>query len=241
MKAVIVAAGISKRLRSIVKERPKSLLDFGGKSLLERSIEYLRANGVDEVFVVVGYEYQQIVDVLGNSVTYVHNPWFPTTNNMASLWFALPKVMNEEFLYLHADLLYHPQMLDNCLKETEGDIIMLVEKKKCIPEDMKVEVDGDRFIFSSKDIPLDNAFGEWTGITRFKQGSGELMFSEILSLLYKGEFNAYDTLAFSNLAKSEVDIRVMLTDGLPWIEIDFPEDYREAQEKIFPEIERLTN
>ena len=67
------------------------------------------------------------------------------------------------------------------------------------------------------------------------------MFSEILSLLYKGEFNVYDTSAFSNLAKSGVDIRVVLTDGLPWIEIDFPEDYIEAQEKIFPEIESLTN
>ena len=113
MKAVIVAAGMSRRLQSIVNDRPKSLLDFGGKNLLERSIDYLRANGIDEVFVVVGYEYQQIMAVLGNSVTYVHNPWFATTNNMTSLWFALPKVMDTEFIYLHADLLYHPQMLEN--------------------------------------------------------------------------------------------------------------------------------
>jgi len=237
MKAVIVAAGMSKRLRSIVNELPKSLLDFGGKSLIERSIDYLRSYGVDEIFVVVGYEYQQIVDVLGDSVTYIHNPWYATTNNMASLWFALPHVMNDDFIYLHADLLYHPKMLANCFNATEGEIIMLVEKKQCVLEDMKVEVDSNQFIYSSKEIPLDKAFGEWTGITRFKPGSGSKMYGAITSLLFDGQYDAYDTAAFSNLVKSGTDIRIVLTDDLPWIEIDFPDDYNEAKDVILPAID----
>jgi choline kinase len=236
MKAVIVAAGMSKRLRSIVKDKPKPLLDFGGKSLLRRSLDSLKGYGIDNVFVVVGHENKQIIDAISDSVSFIHNPWYETTNNMTSLWFALPSVFKEDFLYLHADLLYHPRLLEPCINATEGEIVMLVEAKRCVPEDMKVEVKGDRFLFSSKDIPIERAFGEWTGITRFTPGSGELMYSEITSLLYKGEFSAYDTLAFSNLTKKGVDIRVVLTDDLPWIEIDFPEDYRVANDEILPRI-----
>jgi choline kinase len=238
MKAVIVAAGMSKRLRSIVNERPKSLLDFGGRSLIERSIDYLRSNGIDEIFVVVGYEYSQIVDVLGNSVQYVYNPWYATTNNMASLWFALPHVMNDDFVYLHADLLYHPKLLSSCLSMTDGEIVMLVEKKTCVPEDMKVEVDGNRFIYSSKEIPIEKAYGEWTGITHFRLGSGIKMYEEITALLFDGQYNVYDTTAFSNLVKRGTDIRIALTEGLPWIEIDFPDDYKEAKDLILPAIDK---
>ena len=238
MKAVIVAAGMSKRLRSIVKEQPKSLLDFGGISLIERSINSLRSYGVDEVYVVVGYEYQQIVDILGDSVTFVHNPWYETTNNMASLWFALPHVLNYDFIYLHADLLYHPKMLARCFDATEGDIIMLIEKKQCVPEDMKVEVDGTRFVYSSKNIPANKAFGEWTGITRFTSGSGSTMYDAITSLLYDGKFDVYDTAAFSILAKNGINIQVVQTDNLPWIEIDFPEDYYQAKDVVLPAIDK---
>ena len=237
MKAVIVAAGMSTRLESIVKGMPKSLVKIGGQSLLKRSIQILESYGIDDIFVVVGHEYQQIMDELGDVVTYVHNPWYTITNNMASLWFALHHLKGEEFLYLHSDLLYDRQLLEPCLAASRGDIVLLVEQKQCVLEDMKVSVDGDRFLFSSKSIPPEESFGEWTGIARFTRTGGQLMFSECLNLLYAHECNAYDTAAFTNLARRGTDIRIVLTDGLPWIEIDYPEDLNEARNIVLPRIE----
>ncbi len=237
MKAVIVAAGMSTRIKSVVKDLPKSLIEVGDRSLLMRSIENLNSVGIDEIAIVVGHEFKKIESHLGNLVTYVHNPWYATTNNMGSLWFARHFVEDDEFLYLHADLLYARNLLQFCIDKKEGAIVLLVEKKECVPEDMKVLVSGERFIESSKEIPLNKAFGEWTGITKFNAEGGQKMFDEIRSLLYEGQFTVYDTAAFNNLAQKGVDIRVVLTQGLPWIEIDYPEDLEIALNEIFPRIQ----
>ncbi len=237
MKAVIVAAGMSTRIKSVVKDRPKSLIEVGDRSLLVRSIENLNSVGIDEIAVVVGHEFKKIESHLGNLVTYVHNPWYATTNNMASLWFARHFVENNEFLYLHSDLLYAQDLLQFCVDKKEGAIVLLVEKKQCVPEDMKVLVSGERFIESSKEIPLDNAFGEWTGIAKFNAEGGQKMFNEIRGLLYGGQFTVYDTAAFNNLARKGLDIRVVLTQGRPWVEIDNPEDLEVALNEILPKIQ----
>ncbi len=63
------------------------------------------------------------------------------------------------------------------------------------------------------------------------------MFNEICSLLYGGQFAVYDTSAFSNLARKGLDIRVVLTQGIPWIEIDYAEDLETALNEVLPRIQ----
>lgn len=167
MKAVILSAGMCTRIRDIIKDKPKGLIEIGEQSLLERSIKYLKSHEIDEIVIVVGYQQHKIFDVLGDTVTYIQNPWFERTNSMASLWFASPFLYDQDFLYLHSDLLYHPKLLELCISVPNHDIVLLVEKKRCDSEDMKVVVENGRLVFSSKNIPIERAFGEWTGIARF--------------------------------------------------------------------------
>lgn len=246
MKAVIVAAGMSRRLKSAIGNVPKCLVEIGEISLIERSIAYLHEHEIKDIIVVVGYNNEQIISKIGSKAKIAHNPWYATTNNMASLWFAKPFVDGEEFLYLHADLLYDSKLLTLCLDTTvsnnisNSSIAMLIEKKQCIEEDMKVIVDNmKRVTHVSKEIPLDEAFGEWTGIVRFSAQGGSRMFSAIEKLLYDGKFEVYDASAFNDLAHKGMEIAVVETQGLPWIEIDYPEDLKTARDEILQKMTSL--
>lgn len=229
MKAVIVAAGKSTRMYPLTLNRPKALLEIGELTIIERSIDNLRKNKIEDIIVVVGCLRDQFMEKLKGKITFVHNPFYAITNDMASLWFAECFVNNDTFLYLHSDLVYHPDIIKRCI-DTDGDIVMVIDRKDCDEEDMKVKV-RDGFLWeSNKELPLDEAYGEWIGIAKFSILGSKLMFEEIDNILSSGKFLEYDTYAFTNLAKKGNKIKICLTDGLPWIEIDFLSEYEKAQE-----------
>lgn len=70
MKAVVLAAGLGKRLGSITKQAPKVLVKIGGKALIEHNIEKLQRIGINDIAIVVGYKGDIVKEVLGDSVTY---------------------------------------------------------------------------------------------------------------------------------------------------------------------------
>ena len=76
MKAVIVAAGESKRLRPLTDELPKCMLPVEGKPIIERSIDILRDHGISEIGLVVGYLKEKIISTLGQNYTYIFNPFY---------------------------------------------------------------------------------------------------------------------------------------------------------------------
>jgi L-glutamine-phosphate cytidylyltransferase len=231
MDAVIVAAGEGKRLRPLTTATPKCLLPIGGKPLIEYSLRILEERGVERIGFVVGYLKEQIIEVLGSQYTYIFNPFYTVTNNMASLWFAKHFIGDHDFIYLHSDLLYHPDILTMTM-ESDAEIALAVEKKDCDKEAMKVVEDGGYLVESSKEIPLTKAFGEWTGITRFSSSGWGKYLIEIEHLLAEGDFNAYDTKAMTRLARKERIIKILPFQVLPFIEIDDTEDLKEANDKL---------
>jgi len=231
MKAVIVAAGKSRRLYPLTLKTPKPLLKLNNLTIIEHSIKNLNRNGIKHIAVVVGYLREKFFKVLKNKVKFIFNPFYEVTNDMASLWFAKDFVEHSDFLYLHGDLVYHPDLIKKCLKE-KGEIALVVDKKKCDEEDMKVRVENNLFVESNKEIPRDEAYGEWIGIARFSRKEGLSVFNEIDKILAEGKFDAYDTYAFTRLAKQAHKINICHSGGLPWIEIDFIEEFEKAKELI---------
>lgn len=229
MKAVIVAAGKSTRLYPLTLDTPKPLLKINDSTIIENSMESLRKNGIQDIGVVVGYLKEQFYKILKDKVALIYNPFYAFTNDMASLWCARDFVENSSFLYLHADLVYHPNILRNCLIR-QGEIVLVVEEKRCDQEDMKVRVKDSLVVESGKDIPLDDAYGEWIGIAKFSEKGGELLFSEIDKILEEEKFNVYDTYAFTKLVKQGYEINISLTEDLPWLELDYIEEFEKAKE-----------
>ena len=95
MIAVILAAGMSRRLRPLTDTMPKCLLKIGNKSLLQRSVDALISCGINEFVVVTGYRSRMITDFLKDNYPdkifhFVDNADYDTTNNIYSLWLAMP-------------------------------------------------------------------------------------------------------------------------------------------------------
>lgn len=70
MKAVILAAGLGKRLATVSAQKPKVLVKVGGKTLIEHNLEKLRNLGITQIAVVIGYKGEMVKELLGNSVSY---------------------------------------------------------------------------------------------------------------------------------------------------------------------------
>lgn len=237
MDAVIVAAGEGKRLRPATEDTPKCLLPIGGKALIEYSLRILKECGVERIGFVVGYLKDHIVEALGPQYTYILNPFYSFTNDMASLWFAKHFIGDNDFMYLHSDLLYHPRILTMTM-DSNAEIALAVEKGDCDKEAMKVVVEGDYLTESSKEIPLAKAFGEWTGIAKFTNAGWRKYLLEVEQLLAAGDFNAYDTKAMTRLARKEKIIEIVPFRGLPFIEIDSMQDLVKARQNILGPIQK---
>jgi L-glutamine-phosphate cytidylyltransferase len=230
MRAIIVAAGLGSRLHAVTQGTPKCLVEIAGKPLIQRALDALEARGVRETLVVVGHQHETIRQAIGDRVSFLVNPFYKTTNNMASLWLAVPHVWNDDFLYLHSDVAFDPSLLDPLLEPTLEGVGLLVDPTSIDEEAMKVQTEDGRFKQSSKEIPLDKAAGEWTGLTRFDPASARRFHAHASDLLIEGHHNAYDTAAFNRMAEEGVPFTLCHTNGLPWNEIDTPQDLDHAKE-----------
>ncbi len=228
--AVIVAAGLSSRLYPVTENIPKCLLEVAGVSMIRRSVANLKACGIDNIHVVTGFMQQRIADHLAQEARYILNPFYAHCNNMASLWFARHAVEGKPFVYMHADVLYELQLLRDLIAAPRSAIELLVDFGPVDYEAMKVLVVDDRFVCSNKEIPLEEAAGEWTGLARFSAEGAQALFQKITDLLAAGHLTDYDTLAFSQLADEGIQFGLTATKGVSWIEIDDHEDMTRACE-----------
>ena len=92
-KAIILSAGQGSRLGHMVDDRPKCLIDFNGRTLLDRQLDTLKANGVDEAVVVTGFHDELVEQAIavrsaGPHVRTIFNPFYKVADNTGSLYLA---------------------------------------------------------------------------------------------------------------------------------------------------------
>ena len=104
MNAIILAAGEGKRLRPLTNDRPKCLIEFNGKTLLDRQISVFKKCGIDDITVVTGYNHQMFKNY---DVQYVRNVDFATTNMVRSLFCAERKISDSSiFIYDYRKIIF---------------------------------------------------------------------------------------------------------------------------------------
>jgi choline kinase len=214
------------------------MLEVGEQSLIARSLSTLSFAGVKQVVIVTGYQRRKIESVRHPEleIIFQYNPFFSITNDLTSLWFARPYVGGNAFLYLHGDLLYDPAMLRRCIEGPSTTILYDSSTGKRDSEAMKVFVKNRLYVVSSKDL-RHRISGEFVGICKFGARAGSHLFDEAERLLSRGKLMAYDTEAINHIAR-KIEILAIDVVGLPWIEIDSPDDLKKASEIILPRIQR---
>ncbi|HEV3486158.1 MAG TPA: phosphocholine cytidylyltransferase family protein, partial [Vicinamibacterales bacterium] len=239
MRGIILAAGKGSRLNGTAGESPKCLVKAGGLTLVERQIQALRRAGIDDIAVVVGCQAEQVRKACGHRVTYVENVRYAQTNSMYSLWMARP-LLYEGFVVLNCDVLFHPVLLTDLLTARHEDALLLAYREADQPpfgdEEMKVKVRCGRVIEMSKQMDPVDADGENLGIVKFGAEGAAVLVDIMDRLIAAGGLRDWAPRAFHEFAQVR-PLHAIGTRGMPWIEIDFPEDYQRAIRDVLPEIE----
>jgi len=171
-------------------------------------------------------------------VTFVENGIFAQTNSLYSLWLART-LLTDGFVVMNCDVLAHPQLLVDLITARHEDALLLEyrdEQTTYGDEEMKVRVRCGRVVDISKTMNPDDADGENLGVVKFGAEGARLLVGEMDRLVDAGELKAWVPRAFKAFAERRA-LHVVGTRGLPWTEIDFPEDYRRAVEVVLPQIE----
>ena len=250
MKAIILAAGTASRLRPLTDSTPKCLLKIGGRSLLQRSIDALTANGISELVIVTGYLHEQIESFVGQQypnlrVTYIYNKEYSTTNNIYSLWLARPEADGEDVLLLDSDLLYDPAILSRVMASSHSNVLTLI-RHPLGEEEMKVVTDEQGNILEiSKTCNPALAAGESLGIERMSKSYTTALYRELALMIGQERLsNIFYERAFERLIPHGHTFRVLDVSDLFSCELDTVEDFENASQKIPAtprKIEKLKN
>src|SRR5258708_26912125 len=240
MKGIILAAGKGSRLNGTAGDKPKCLLEVGGMTLLERQILALENAAVDDIVVVVGCQAERVRRACGPRVTFVENPRFLETNSLYSLWTARA-LLSQGFVVLNCDVLFHPGLLDDLLATHQDAALLIDYRERDDPafadEEIKVTVRSASVPDMSKTMDPAEADGENVGIVKFGPKSAPHLVSILDRLVADGALRDWAPKAFREFAQ-ERPLHAIGTGGYPWIEIDFPEDYRRAVREVLPAIEQ---
>jgi choline kinase len=242
MRAIILAAGTGTRLMGAAGEAPKCLLEVGGSTLIDRQIAVLRQAGIDEITVVVGYQADRVRRACGKRVAYVDNPQYSETNSLYSLWMARP-LLYEGFVVLNCDVLFHPALLTDLLTARhESALLLAYRERDQAPygdEEMKVKVRCGRVVEMSKTMDPAEADGENLGIVKFGRKDAADLVRIMDRIVEGGGLREWAPRAFAEFAQTR-PLHAIGTRGLPWIEIDFADDYQLALSDVLPRIESGT-
>lgn len=242
MKAIILAAGKGTRLNG-VDLKPKCLFEVGGQTLLARQISTLVDSGIKDIVVVLGFEAERIRRLCERAASFVINSRFEETSSLYSLWLAREHLV-DGFVVLNCDVLFHPGLLTKLLSAPVEDALLVdfgdKKSSQLGEEEMKVKVNDGLVIDIRKDLNPAEADGENVGIVKFSRNGARHLVDEMDSLVSRGFEREWAPRAFREFA-SRFPLHAISTGNYPWIEIDFPEDYRRAQEEVFPKITALAD
>ncbi len=229
MQAIILAAGAGRRMGGII---PKPLIEIDDKPLLVRLIEQLIQAGINDIVIVTGHQKNLIEGAVSPfNVKTVFNPFYSISDNLTSFWTGRGFI-SETCIMAHGDLVLEDELL-NRLIESEGDIVLPMDRSSLDDESMKMKITDGKLIFLSKSIHLDEATGESIPIMKFSPAALSELKRLTEMILERGQFGRFIDDAVFKLSQDDTFITSILdVTGLHWAEIDTQADLDNAR-KIF--------
>ena len=163
MQAIILAAGMGKRLKELTRNNTKCMVKVNGETLIERLLHQLDNVNLSRVVIVVGYEGQKLMDFIGTlgiktPITFVDNPIYDKTNNIYSLFLAKDYMKEDDTLLFESDIIFEDSILTGLIEDPRGTLALVDEYKPwmdgtCLrlDEDDKIVdfISGKKFDFTN--------------------------------------------------------------------------------------------
>ena len=241
MKAIILAAGVGRRLAGRTGGGPKCLLAVGGKPLLIRLLEALAAAAVREAVVVVGHGAETVREAIGANqagmpVRYAFNPDY-RKGAILSLWCARDE-LDDDVLVMDADVLCGPGLVARLVRSPHANCFLLDGNVTPSGEEQILMARGGRVhdIAKTRDIAADyDTVGESVGFLKIARADAPILRAALEAAIAAGRDGIEHEQVFPELMRRCV-VGYERIDGTPWIEIDFPEDVERAECEVLPRL-----
>jgi choline kinase len=244
---LVLAAGIGKRLAPLTDERPKGLIELGGRSLLARLLDALVAAGVDETVLVVGYRQEMIRRALGSShrgmpLRYVVNTEFEKGPRL-SLWAGHAEFLRDDVVLADGDVLFAPALLERVVRAAAPNVFLGEPNFVDTSEEINLYRAGERVVglrrgVSGPPTAAYEARAEWVGFVKVGRAAGAALVATLGGMIGQGQVDGDYEVALDAILGSHPFV-MQSTAGLPWVEIDFPQDLQAAETEVLPRIDRL--
>jgi choline kinase len=237
--AIILAAGVGKRLHAASGGRPKCLIEIGGKSLLRRLLESLAACGVGEAVVVTGFGEAAVREAVasppaGIRVATVFNARFEEGAILslatAGAWLDRP------VLLMDADVLCPTAMIRRLVASPHANCFLLDASSQNTGEEQMLLVrDGRVRNIVRGGAPGYELMGESIGFLKLDADAARLLGELLDARIAAGHTGIEHEEVYPELLAGR-EVGFERVDGMPWTEIDFPEDVERAEREVLPRL-----
>ena len=243
-KALIVAAGLGSRLKNHTEKKPKCMLDFGGKTLLQRQLDSYKENGIKDISLIRGYRKEKIKY---KGIKFFENSDYKNNNILNSIFYA-EKIINGNIIISYSDILFEPLVVKRAL-ESNHDISVVVDidwrgyyvgrKDHPISEAENVIFNSNNEVEKIGKINTgkDDVHGEFIGMIKLSNRGTEIFkqhFNRLKNIYWNKPFQrskifqkAYLTDFIQELVDIGVKVHCVIIES-GWKEIDTVEDYQKA-------------
>ena len=147
MQAVILAAGMGKRLKELSQNIAKCMVKVNGVALIERALRTLDKKQFSRIVIVVGFERTKLMDFvkslhINTPVIFIENAIYDKTNNIYSLLLAKSQLIQEDTLLLESDIIFEEEVIDVLLNDSR-ETLVLVDKFASWMNGTCLELDED--------------------------------------------------------------------------------------------------
>jgi len=235
MNAIILAAGMGKRLKELTANNTKCMIRVNGITLIERMLRQLDVLNLSKIIIVIGYEGQKLKNYITTldiktEIIYINNPIYDRTNNIYSLSLARDYLLEDDVLLLESDLIFEDSLLEELIKD-KRETLAVVDKYESWMDGTVVKIDsddnivdfipGNKLVFS--DAPT---YYKTVNIYKFSKQFSESRYIPFLDAYLKvlGNKEYYEQVLRVIYLLDKPGIKAKRLEGQLWYEIDDIQD-----------------
>jgi choline kinase len=234
-QAIILSAGQGSRLGHLTSDRPKCLISFNGRTLLDRQLDTLAASGVDQVTVVTGFRDDAIEAALaargslGPAVRTIYNPFYKVADNLGSLYVAREAIQGDTLVWNGDTLVSDALMARVVANEAPGIAVTIDRKPSYDDDDMKVIASPDGRLRAIGKRISEGVNAESIGLLAFRGDGAERFRGAIERAMRTKEGTTIWYLRVIHHLAQNSDVGTLDIAGEEWGEVDFPDDVASAE------------
>ena len=244
MQAIILAAGMGRRLGEYTKDNTKCMLPVNGERLIDRTLKILCHQGIKKVVIVIGYKGENLKNYIGDryssqlDIEYINNPIYDKTNNIYSLSLAEEKMVEDDTILFESDLIYEEDIVRQLI-DNPWPNLALVAKWEYWMDGTVVKIDNENNIldFVSKDMFNFQNVDDYYKTINIYKFSKEFAKEKYLPFLHAyckawGNNEYYEQVLKVLTFLSRTDLKALPIHDEKWYEIDDVQDL-DIAETIF--------